>query len=224
MPVITALQAHKRDSERVKLYLDDAYVMDLPLLQAAGLQTGQCLSQPEVDALAADRALQKAYDRALRYLAYRPRSAAETHRYLLGKETPEAVTSEVVERLKQRGYLDDLEFARFWLENRSRFKPRAPRAIRYELWQKGVDAEVIEAVLAELDAAELAYRAASSQVSRHRGQSRPVFRHKLGAMLHRRGFDSVIISETLQRLQQELEESEEGYSGQDADDEHDWLE
>ena len=224
MPVITALQAHKRDSERVKLYLDDAYAMDLPLLQAAGLKQGQCLSQPEVDALAEDRAIQNACDRALRYLAYRPRSAAEVRRYLLGKGVVEALAAEVIQRLKQRGYLDDLAFARFWLENRSRFKPRAPRAIRYELWQKGVDAAIIDAVLAEVDVAELAYRAASSQVARHRGLSRQDFRQKLGAMLHRRGFDGVTISETLQRLRQELEETEDGYFGQDADAGHDWLE
>ena len=224
MAVVTALQVDKRGRQRVKLYLDGAFAMELPLLQAAQLQTGQCLSQCEVDALAEARSFQSAYDKALRYLSYRPRSIEETRRYLLGKELAAPIVASVIERLCQADYLDDRAFARYWLENRNRFKPRGPRALRYELWQKGVENRIIDAVLLGLDAAEAARRAAQNQLHRYHGCSRQLFRRKMSDLLYRRGFDSGTINAVVAQMQQELDESEEGYFGQDEAERHHWLE
>ncbi len=217
MPVITALEVHRRNKDCVKLFLNDNFVMNLPSLQAATLYQGQVLTQAEVEALSEVQAIQSAYDRALRFLSYRPRSAEEVRRNLERNAVAEAVISAVMERLSERAYLDDLAFARFWLENRNRFKPMAPRALRYELRQKGIDGEIIDSVLSEVDAEDAAYRAAQSRITRYRGTTRQVFRRKLSAMLRRRGFDSETIYAVALRLQQELEESEDGYFDRDAE-------
>lgn len=211
MPVITALEVHQRNRERVKLFLDDEFAMDLPLLQAAHLRKGQRLTQTEIDELAQSGALQNAYDRAVRFLSYRPRSSEEVRRYLMKNGLDEVVVSEVIERLRCRAYLDDPSFARFWLESRNRSKPLAPRALRYELWQKGVDSGIIDSMLASFDANDAAYRAARGRINRYKGQTRQVFKQKLSGMLHRRGFDGDIINDVIRRLQQELDESEDGY-------------
>lgn len=216
MPVITALKAHKRDKDRVKLVLDDGCAMDLPLMEAARLQPGQRLSQTQLDALAGAQSFQRAFDRALRFLSYRPRSAQEVRRRLLQAEVAEAEVEAVIEGLSERGYLDDLAFARYWLDNRNRFKPRGPRALRYELWQKGVETSIIDAVLMDLDAQDAAYRAASSQIQRYRGYTRQQFGRKMSAMLHRRGFDSETINDVVRRLWQELDQSEDGACGHDT--------
>lgn len=218
MPVITALEVHQRNKDRVKLFLDDAFAMDLSSLQASQLAPGQSLTQAEVDALSEAKALQSAYDRALRFLSYRPRSADEVRRHLERNAVAKVVVAVVIERLNERGYLDDLAFAQFWLENRNRFKPIAPRALRYELRQKGVDDAIVESVLSEVDVEEAAYRAAQSRVTRYRGSTRQVFRSKLYGLLRRRGFDSEAIYAVVGRLQNELERSEDGYFERDADD------
>ena len=41
MPIVTALEYQKRNKDRVKLYLDDEFACELPLVQAAKLQRGQ---------------------------------------------------------------------------------------------------------------------------------------------------------------------------------------
>ena len=217
MPVITALEAHERKKDRVKLFLDDAFAMDLSSLDAAQLRPGQLLTQAEVVALSEARASLKAFDRAVRYLSYRPRSVDETRRHLERNDFAGSLVTAAIERLIEHGYLDDLAFARFWLENRNRFKPMAPRALRYELLQKGIDDAIIDNVLSEIDAEESAYRAAHGRISRYRGMSRLVFRRKLSGMLRRRGFDSATIYAVVLRLQQELEESEDGYFDRDTD-------
>lgn len=62
--------------------------------------------------------------------------------------TPEEISA-VMERLRQRGHVNDEEFARFWVGNRMAFNPRGPRLLRSELRQKGVSQEVVDAVLLE---------------------------------------------------------------------------
>lgn len=217
MPVITALKTHRRNKERVKLYLDDEYAFQLPLLDAAALRCGQELRQQEVAALLEASALQNAYDRAIRFLARRPRSAAEVRRYLQSKELGQPVIAVVLERLQERAWLDDAEFARYWVDQRQRHKPMAARALRFQLRQKGVDEVVIDAALDCLDESTAAYRAAQARLSRYRGQTPRAFRQKLGGALMRRGFDAETIREATLRCQQELEEADSDYFHREAE-------
>lgn len=211
MPIITALRVQTGGEDRVSLYLDDEFAFDLPLICAAGLHTGQELSQLEIKALDGKSKEQAAYDRAVNYLSFRPRSSEEVRRHLVRSGISDTVVAIVVDRLRQQGSLDDASFARFWIENRERFKPMAPRALRYELSQKGVGRDIIESMLHAIDAEASAERAAEKRIWRYRGKSRVDFRHKLGSWLYRRGFDRDTIHSVIDRLEAELDQSEPRY-------------
>ena len=211
MPIITALKAKKQNKERVRLYLDDGFAFELPAMQAAKLHCGQCLTEAEVKALIHEDKIQSAFHRAVHFLSFRPRSAEEVRRHLVKKGSSDSVIASVIEGLRHHGYVDDIAFARFWIENRNAFKPMAPRALRYELRQKGVDDDVFQTLVAELDVEDAACRAASKQLWRYRGKTRQEFMHKLGGMLQRRGFDHDIIRTVIPRLQAELDESDPDY-------------
>ena len=217
MPVITALKTHRRNKERVKLYLDDEYAFQLPLLDAASLRCGQELGQQEVSALIEASALQNAYDRATRFLAHRPRSTEEVRRYLVSKEVGQSVIAVVLERLQERAWIDDAEFARYWVDQRQRHKPMAARALRYQLRQKGVAEVVIDEALDSLDETDAAYRAAQSRLSRYRGQTPRAFRQKLGGALMRRGFDAETVRDITLRCLQELDETDSDYFHSEAE-------
>jgi len=121
----------------------------------------------------------------------------------------------VVGRLKQQGYLDDAEFARFWVENRQQFRPKGERALRQELRQKGVDEAIIQSAVADLDAEESAYAAARARALRLAAlpdRDPLAFRRKLIEFLARRGFDYEVSQEVVERLARELglEVPEEG--------------
>lgn len=73
---ITALRFQKRNPERVNVYLDGSYAFGLPALIAASLRIGQSLGEDEIASLQGQDAAQRAYERALRFLASRPRSSA----------------------------------------------------------------------------------------------------------------------------------------------------
>lgn len=208
---ITALEIQKRNKERVNVYLDNEYAFSLDVMQAAMLRKGQTLTEAEVTALQDDDAVVKAVDRALRFLAYRPRSEQEVRRNLTEKEIPEAVIDAAVDRLRNLGYLDDRAFALFWIENRSTFKPLSPRALRYELRQKGVPDTIISDLLADVDASDAAYQAARKRLQRLRGTDHSTFRSKINTFLQSRGFTYDIIREITEQLIDELESEDVAY-------------
>lgn len=208
MKTVTLIEVQKRNKDRANVHLDGEYAFSLGLVEAARLRKGQTLSDAEIAALRGDDAVAKAVDSAARFLAYRPRSTAEVRRNLAEKGVEPAVVEAAVERLSAMGHLDDLAFARFWVQNRTAFKPLGPVALRYELRQKGVGDDDIEAVLESLDPTEAAYTAARAQLRRI-VKGRPdarAFKAKLSAFLGRRGFSYAVISEVTARLWDELED------------------
>ena len=93
-----------------------------------------------------------------------------------------------MQRLLERRYVDDLAFAQFWIENRERFRPRSARALRYELRQKGVDNDVIDEVLSEIDEELSAWAAIEPKLSSWSRYDEETFMKKSMGFLGRRGF------------------------------------
>lgn len=201
---ITALKAQKRNPKRVNVYLDGRYAFSLAAIEAAKLRRGQVLSDEDIERLEERDSFEKARNRALRFLSYRPRSEAEVRRYLRDKGVTSAVEEEIIERLTRAKLLDDVAFARYWVENRERFKPRGVRMLRYELRQKGVDDKTIAQALADLDEKESAYRAATQRGRRLAHLDQVSFRRKLSAYLQRRGFPYRVVNPAVERVWQEL--------------------
>ncbi len=208
---ITALEIQKRNKERVSVYLDNEYAFSLEAIKAATLRKGQTLSEADVEALRGEDEVARAVETAARFLAYRPRSVDEVRRNLTDKDLPDDVIEAALQRLHDMRYLDDRAFATFWVENRSQFKPLSPRALRYELRQKGVDNAIINEVLADLDANDSAYRAAESQARRLRGKTVTEFRQKVSAFLQRRGFGHNEARDVIEQLIEDLETQDETY-------------
>ena len=203
---VTAIKAQKRKKDRVNIYLDGEYSFSVKMIVAASLQRGDYLADEEIKELQMQDAFQKAHDRALNYLAYRPRSSAEVSRYLAGKRVPSQVGEEVLQRLSAAGLLDDLAFARYWVENRETFRPRGRRLLRQELRQKGVDYELIAEALGEVDEEESAYQAALRQARKYAGLDDGLFRQRMHNFLRRRGFSYEVVRETISRLLQQRSE------------------
>jgi regulatory protein len=191
MPTITAIETQQRDPERVSIFLDGEFAFGSSAMVAAarGLTVGKTLSTEEIDDLKSADEVEKAFNAALNFLSFRPRSKREIGDYFRRRKLEPAVGTAVVERLERIGVLDDREFARFWVENRQSFRPRGTRALKAELRQKGIDSEIIDETLAGLgDEEETAFEAGMKKArSYSTADEREFFRKMLG-FLQRRGF------------------------------------
>ena len=90
---------------------------------------------------------------AARFLELRSRSAEEVRTHLAAAAFPPGLIEAAIGRLLELGWLDDRAFATAWVESRDRARPRGRVALRRELALKGIDREMIGAVLAERDEA-----------------------------------------------------------------------
>ena len=197
---ITEIKLQARNRKRVNVYLDGEYGFSLGLLVAAPLSRGDTLSDEEIEELLLQDSIQTAFDRTLKFLAYRPRSSAEVKRYLREKGVAARVSERVLDRLRSASLLDDLAFAQYWVENRESFRPRGRRLLRQELRAKGIGQGLIDEVLTDVEEGRSAYQAAVQRAARYARLDDEAFREKMYGFLRRRGFDYEVVRETIARL------------------------
>jgi regulatory protein len=144
----------------------------------------------------------------LRLLTARSRTRAELHRQLAKRGYPEGVSASVLDRLAAVGLVDDADFAEQWVQSRRSRAGKGKRVLAAELHTKGVDNDVITAVLGGIDAA--AERARAEQLVQTRlkrenldGDQMRVAR-RLVAVLARRGYDQGMAYDVV-RVQLDLE-------------------
>ena len=204
MRKITAIEAQKRNPNRVNVHLDGEYAFGLARIVAAWLQVGQTLDDEKIAKLQAEDARERAMQQALLFLSYRARSEAEIRQNLSKHEIPETVIEEALERLRRDGFADDKKFASAWVENRSTFRPRGRRALALELRQKGLDDTTIESALDGVDDEALAYEAGLKKAGKLKVQEWSEFRKKMSGFLARRGFSYSVITPIISRLWKEI--------------------
>jgi regulatory protein len=214
MVTITDLRTGKKNEKRIHVHLDGrfAFSLDAEVAEREGLQTGQELPESRLQTLARSDQYQRALNAAFRYLGYRPRSEAEIREKLLKRDFVPEVVDEVIGRLRELGMVDDIAFARFWVENRESFRPRSRRLTGLELRRMGVGREVVEQVVEETDDAGNAYRAAVQKTRQWPVVDYHDFRRRLGDYLRRRGFDYEVINHVVGKVWQE-KSSGEGETG-----------
>jgi regulatory protein len=74
---ITAIEPQQKNPQRVNVYLDGEFAFGLASIVAVWLKPGQELSEEKAAQLKADDEREVAYQKALHFISYRPRSSAE---------------------------------------------------------------------------------------------------------------------------------------------------
>ncbi|MCK6538451.1 MAG: RecX family transcriptional regulator [Anaerolineales bacterium] len=216
MKKITAIEAQKKNPNRVNVYLDGEFAFGLERITAAWLRVGQELDEKKIGQLQAEDARERALQQALLFLSYRARSESEIRRNLQKHEIPKDVIEETIERLRRDGLANDDQFARAWVENRSAFRPRSRRLMALELRQKGLDDEAAKSALEGVDDEALAYEAAQKRATRFKGLEWSEFRTKLSGFLARRGFSYSVIARVVSRVWNESHNEERHFEEEDT--------
>lgn len=144
----------------------------------------------------------KLYEKTLRFLSFRPRSEKEIKDYLIKKKADGLTTKKIIEKLKQHKFLSDEEFTRWWIEQRTRVKPRGLRLIKFELKQKGIDKELIDDIFENDQSSDLekATILATKRLSRYKNETPQKIYEKMGRFLASKGFDYDVIKEVIEKI------------------------
>lgn len=204
MPQITDIKPQKRQ-KKVNVFLDGkfSFSLDLENLAKTGLRLGQRLSQESIEEIVKKGEFTKIESRALKFLSYRPRSERELFDWFRRKNVGEKTQKAVAGKLKRLGYINDKEFAKWWFEQRTAFRPQGLALTKLELRRRGVDRALIEEILGKefkFPEAEWAEKAALKKLKSLKRLSKQKTKEKLTQFLLRRGFLWETIKEVIKKL------------------------
>jgi len=145
---ITAIKQQVKNPERVSVFVDGKYEFSLSLdeLVKYKLKNNAELGEADVKKYKKISADGKLRMRTLEWLLNRPHSERELRDYLYRKKVePEQIQS-LVDEFTDRKYMDNAKFAEWFAELQAR-RGKSDRAIRSELFKKGISRELADEVL-----------------------------------------------------------------------------
>ena len=144
---------------------------------------------PEADPESVARAI------VLRQLSMAPRSRAQLERKLRQRGCDDDVAARVLDRLTEVGLIDDEAYAEMLVRARHSDKGLARRALAHELRTKGIDQEVADVALGQVDDGDERIRAEQLVAKRLRslhGLPAEVQTRRLAGLLARKGYSSEV--------------------------------
>lgn len=147
---ITKITQQQKNRDRYSIYVDEKYSFSLSetALLESGLHSGQELTKEQIGEYKQLSRDDKLYNRALNYVALRPRSVWEVEFYLKRKDSPAPLIEQIANKLKNLGLLDDRKFAEAFVHDRRLLRSQSTRRLQLELRKKHVPSQVIDEVLA----------------------------------------------------------------------------
>jgi regulatory protein len=162
---ITQLLPQKRGT-RFNLFTDDKFAFGVSSFVASKykLTEGLEISPVDLENIYCEEQVEFLKQKAMDFLSARPRSEKEVRdklklrysvhskktKYQLPDSKYQEIEAAVLAFLTKYRYLDDQKFAE-WLVGQRLAQGKGPQFIKQDLFQKGVDKDVIKSVLASLD-------------------------------------------------------------------------
>lgn len=146
---LTDIKQQIKRADRYSIYVDERYAFSLSVNGLLGqeLYIGQEIDESGLAKLKKISEDDKAYQRVLDLLSRRARSTWEVEQYLKIKSYNDNTIKNILNKLSKSNYLNDTEFAKWWVDSRRSTKATSRRKLAQELALKRVDSKIIDKVL-----------------------------------------------------------------------------
>lgn len=146
------LKIEPAKGSKLSLLADDEYVMtvDADTWYSLDYSNGCEVTDEEFENIKFIITSRKAYSQALRFLTLRAHSADELYKKLIKKHSPES-SHYAVEKCRELGFIDDEDFASRYAQELIEKKKYGLSRVKSELIAKGIDREIINNVISELE-------------------------------------------------------------------------
>jgi len=198
---ITDIQVKKNNINRRKLYIDNELFIEIDdvIISELGLYIGKEVTDELIVKIQQKETFARAKNDAIRFLSYRPRSEWEISNKLKNKKFPIFIIEETIYWLKDKDLINDRQFAMIWIKDRITNKPLGKLKIRKELYNKGIDSEIIESTVnvffkKDEDELELAYQLIERRKNSLRLKNVQLEPQKIINLLKNRGFSYYVIN------------------------------
>ena len=210
---ITKIETQKRKG-RYNIYLDDEYAfpVDEAVLVRHVLFKGMEITKEFQRQLEQEDNFSKAFSRAVNYLSYSLRSEKEVREDLVSHEFSIETAIDVIEKLKEMKYIDDLTYAESYTRTAANLNGKGPYNIRQELKKRGIKETIIEQALLEYpmeQRIENGIAAAEKVLKRTKQSSSKETNNKVRQGLMQKGFNNDEITEILNQVDTAKDEDDE---------------
>lgn len=187
MPILTRLEAQKKNKERVNVYVDDEFFCGLSIddVIRQKLSAGIHLTEADLANLRLASDENKFFTKTLENLLSSPKTEFQIKQYLYRKQVELNTVNNIVARLKQLNYINDEDYARNFADAKS--AKYGKRVIRQKLAAKGIRCDEVEVG----DQSDLAL-ALARKYMRNKARDAKEF-SKLYRYLVGKGFDFVLV-------------------------------
>lgn len=185
---VTKIEAQIKTKGRYSVFVDDKFafgISEVGLINS-GLSVGYELTNKELENLKSEADNDKVLNLLLALIMRRPRSQWEVEEYLKKKRIDEHASAQMIKTLKEKEFINDLDFAKRWVENRRLLKSTSKRKLEFELRQKRVSDNLIKQVLQEDETEDI--EELKKEVHKKRQQNRYKDNTKLMRYLASQGY------------------------------------
>lgn len=195
--LITKLEYQKKNKDRVSVYVDGKFAVGLCANDVIklGIYNGQEINEQQLQKIIFESEFGKLFNSAVNFLSYRPRSEWEV-RFKLERKNDKNEVDAVIDKLKTLGQIDDEAFCRWFIDQRTTFKQKGERAIKYELARKGISKDTVSKVFDDnpISDLQLALKAVDKKFRKQPGD-----KERIQRFLASRGFNWDVIEEVLEK-------------------------
>ena len=197
----------KKGKNDVTIHFDNDSLLFLTVevFLKSGLKKGDVISEDRFSFLIEQNKLFHIKQRAFRLLGRRQHSTSELRRKVWNKDYEQKQIDEVIEDLEKNGYLNDSDFIRAFVAEKSKAKNWSVKRIKGELFKRGISSKLIDDVLVQQpkeadneSAMKLAKKKYEMLLKRNLEPKE--LRNKLSTYLFTKGFEYDLIREVSDRL------------------------
>lgn len=197
--VISAIEPQKRKKDRYNIYAHGEYIASLSAqsLVTFGINTGTEIDEETLNKAILQDNAQYAFDIAASLLAHKMRTRSELAHRLAERGIGDDAISAALFKLESYGYVNDLAYAKEYVQSAVAAGRLGRRAVQYRLGELGLPREIIDEAMilyTEKDEREAVQKQLRLLLSRHSGADK---KRKAFDALARHGFDFDIINSFL---------------------------
>ena len=199
----------KKGKNDVTIYFDNDTVLFLTVevFLKSGLKKGDEVSEDRFTFLIEQNKLFHIKQKAFRLLGRRQHSSSELKRKLWNKDYEQKLIDEVIEDLIKKGYIDDNEFIRAFVAEKTKITNWSRKRVKSELIKRGLSPNLIDKILNEKVTQsdfENAMNVAKKkfEVLSKRNLESKELRNKISTYLFSKGFDYELIKKVVNQILQ----------------------
>jgi regulatory protein len=197
---ITAIEKNEKAASMATVFIDSNITFCLPIkrIELLELKEGKDISEVTLNYILQTEVYAAAKSAAVSFLAMKLRTAYEVVQKLSGMGYEDGTIEKVIDNLKEINYIDDLNYTRRYISEKSKLKPKSKKLLSIELSQRGIPDDIISTALEELelDEGEVALELLRKKYSRYSEFDEKLIL-KMKAFLMGRGFSYSQISKAV---------------------------